>query len=77
LWFGPPLLSTPLFELAECRRSGTVEYSNRFQALLPLVGRLDEIWRIKLYTGGLLPPLSQAVRIHNPESLMVVISLAC
>jgi hypothetical protein len=77
LWFGPPLLSTSLFELAECRRSGTVEYSNRFQALLPLVGRLDEIRRIKLYTGGLLPPLSQAVHIHNPESLMVVMSMAC
>jgi hypothetical protein len=29
--FGPPLRSAPLFELAECRRSRTVEdYSNRF-----------------------------------------------
>ena len=36
LRFGPPLRSAPLFELAECRRTGTVEeYSNRFQALLP------------------------------------------
>ena len=31
LRFGPPLRSAPLFELAECRRTGTVEeYSNRF-----------------------------------------------
>jgi hypothetical protein len=31
LRFGPPLRSAPLFELAECRRMGTVEdYSNRF-----------------------------------------------
>jgi hypothetical protein len=43
LRFGPPLHSAPLFELAECRRTGTVEeYSNRFQALLPRAGRLDE-----------------------------------
>ncbi|KAG8100791.1 hypothetical protein GUJ93_ZPchr0013g35683 [Zizania palustris] len=43
LRFGPPLRSAPLFELAECRRTGSVEeYSNRFQALLPRAGRLDE-----------------------------------
>ena len=43
LRFGPPLRSAPLFELTECRRTGTVEeYSNRFQALLPRAGRLDE-----------------------------------
>jgi hypothetical protein len=43
LRFGPPLRSAPLFELAECRRTGTVEeYANRFQALLPCAGRLDE-----------------------------------
>jgi hypothetical protein len=77
LRFGPPLRSAPLFELAECRRSGSVEeYSNRFQALLPRAGRLDEIQRVQLYTGGLLPPLSHAVRIHNPETLAAAMSLA-
>jgi hypothetical protein len=77
LRFGPPLRAAPLFELAECRRSGTMEeYSNRFQALLPRAGRLDEIQRVQLYTGGLLPPLSHAVRIHNPETLAAVMSLA-
>jgi len=43
LRFGPPLRSAPLFELAECRRTGTVEdYANRFQGLLPRAGRLEE-----------------------------------
>jgi len=47
LRFGPPLRSAPLFELTECRRTGTVEeYSNRFQALLPRAGRLDEEQRV-------------------------------
>ena len=77
LRFGPPLRSAPLFELSECRRTGTVEeYSNRFQALLPRAGRLEEGQRVQLYTGGLLPPLSHAVRIHNPETLAGAMSLA-
>jgi hypothetical protein len=77
LRFGPPLRSAPLFELTQCRRTGTVEdYSNRFQALLPRAGRLDEIQRVQIFTGGLLPPLSHAVRIHNPETLAAAMSLA-
>ncbi|XP_072151436.1 uncharacterized protein [Setaria viridis] len=77
LRFGPPLRSAPLFELAECRRTGTVEdYSNRFQALLPRAGRLDEAQRVQLFTGGLLPPLSHAVRLHNPATLAAAMSLA-
>jgi hypothetical protein len=76
LRFGPPLRSAPLFELSECRRTRTVEYSNRFQALLSRVGRLDEAQRVQLYTGGLLPPLSHAVRIHNPKTLVAAMSLA-
>jgi hypothetical protein len=56
LRFGPVLRSAPLFELSECRRTGTVEeYSNHFQALLPRAGRLEEAQRVQLYTGGLLP----------------------
>jgi hypothetical protein len=36
LRYGPPLRAAPLFELADCRRTGTVaEYQDRFQALLP------------------------------------------
>jgi hypothetical protein len=77
LRFGPPLRSAPLFELAECRRTGTVEeYSNRFQALLPRAGRLDEAQRVQLFTGGLLPPLSHAVRLHHPETLAAAMSFA-
>jgi hypothetical protein len=77
LRFGPPLRAAPLFELTECRSSGTMEeYSNLFQALLPRAGRLDEIQRVQLYTGGLLPPLSHAVCILNPETLAAAMSLA-
>lgn len=77
LRFGPPLRSAPLFELAECRRTGTVEeYQNWFQALLPRAGPLQEKQRVELFTGGLLPPLSHAVRIHNPQSLAAAMSLA-
>jgi hypothetical protein len=77
LRFVPPLRSTPLFELSECRRTGTVEeYSNRFQALLPRAGRLDESQHVQLYTEGLLPPLSHAIRIHNPVTLAGAMSLA-
>jgi hypothetical protein len=66
-----------LFELTECRRTGTVEeYANRFQALLPHEGRLDEAQRVQLFTGGLLPPLSHAVRIHNRAMLTAAMSLA-
>jgi hypothetical protein len=52
------------------------EYSNCFQALLPRAGRLDEDQRVQLFTGGLLPPLSHAVRIHNPATLAAAMSLA-
>ncbi|WVZ90259.1 hypothetical protein U9M48_036574 [Paspalum notatum var. saurae] len=77
LRFGPPIRSAPLFELAECRRTGSVEeYSNRFQALLPRAGPLSEAQRVQLFTGGLLPPLSHTVRLHNPKSLAGAISLA-
>jgi hypothetical protein len=77
LRFGPPLLSAPLFELTECRRTGTVEqYANRFQALLPRAGHLDEAQWVQLFTGGLLPPLSHVVRIHNLTTLAAAMSLA-
>lgn len=77
LRFGPPLRSAPLFELASCRRTGTVEeYTERFQALLPRAGRLDDEQRIQLFTGGLLPPLSLQVQNMNPQSLAAAMSLA-
>jgi hypothetical protein len=73
---GLPLFA-PLFELVECRRTATVvEYSNRFQALLPCAGHLEEVQRVQLFTGGLLLPLSHVVRIHNPETLAATTSLA-
>jgi len=54
LRYGPPLRSNPLHELASCKRTGTVaDYQDRFQALLPRAGRLDEEQRVQLFTGGL------------------------
>lgn len=77
LRYGPPLRSAPLFELADCRRTSTVaEFQDRFQALLPRAGPLGESQRVQLFTGGLLPPLSNAVRIHNPQTLAAAMSLA-
>jgi hypothetical protein len=77
LRFGLTLRSAPFFELTECRRTGKVEeYSNRFQELLTHVGRVEEEQRVQLYTGGLLPPLSHAVRILNPSTLNAAMSLA-
>jgi hypothetical protein len=53
LRYGPPLRAAPLFELADCRRTGTVtEYADRFQALLPRAGPLDDRQRVQLFTGG-------------------------
>jgi hypothetical protein len=52
------------------------EYSIRFQSLLFRAGRLDESQRVRLFTGGLLPPLSHVVRLHNPETLATAMSLA-
>jgi hypothetical protein len=52
------------------------EYSSRFQDLLPRTGRLEEGQHVQLYTGGLLPPLSHTVRIHNPVTLAGAMSLA-
>jgi hypothetical protein len=51
LRYGPPLRSAPLFELAKCRSTGTVEeYQDRFQALLPRAGPLGEAQRVQLFT---------------------------
>ena len=77
LCYGPPFRSPPLFELSSCCRTGMVEdYQDRFQALLPRAGRLDEAQRVQLFTGGLLPPLSLQVQQQNPPSLAAAMSLA-
>jgi hypothetical protein len=76
LW-STPAICTPLFELADCRRTGTVEeYQDRFQALLARVDTLKEEQCVQLFTGGLLPPLSLEVQVHNPQSLTAAMSLA-
>ena len=77
LRFGPPLRSNPHGEMAACHRTSTVEeYQDRFQALLPRAGRLDEAQRVQLFTASLRPPLSHDVEIHNPQTLASAMSLA-
>lgn len=77
LRYGLQLRSAPLAELAACRRTVTVvEYQDRFQALLPRAGPLEESQRVQLFTGGLQPPVSIDVRIQNPQSLATAMSLA-
>ncbi|XP_066371037.1 uncharacterized protein [Miscanthus floridulus] len=78
LRYGPPLRSAPLAELAECRHTSTAaEYQDRFQALLPRAGPLEEMQRVQLFTGGLQPPLSIDARIQNPQTMATAMSLAC
>jgi hypothetical protein len=77
LRFGPPLRSNPMGELMACRRTGSVEeYQARFEALLPRAGPLEEAQRVQAFTVGLLPPLSHDVEMHNPQTLVVAMSLA-
>ena len=67
LRFGPPLRSNPMGELMACRRTGTVaEYQDRFEALLPRAGPLEEVQCIQAFTAGLGPPLSHDVEMQNP-----------
>ena len=77
LRFGPPIRSNPLGELMACKRTGTVaEYQDRFEALLPRVGALTEAQKVQAFTAGLQPSLSLDVEMHNPQSLVIAMSMA-
>jgi len=77
LRYGPPLRSNPMGELMECKHTGSVaEYQDRFEALLPRVGPLEESQRVQAFTAGLGPPLSHDVEMQNPQTLLVAMSLA-
>lgn len=77
LRFGPPLRSNPMGELMVCKRTSSVaEYQARFEALLPRAGPLEEEQRIQAFTAGLQPPLSHDVEMHNPQTLIIAMSLA-
>ena len=77
LRFGPPLRSNPMGELMACKRTGSVsDYQDRFEALLPHIGPLEEEQRIQAFTAGLGPPLSHDVEMQNPQTLIVAMSLA-
>jgi hypothetical protein len=75
--YGPPLRSNPLGELMACKQQSSVaEYQDRFEALLPRAGPLEEEQRIQAFTAGLRPPLNHDVEMHNPQTLVVAMSLA-
>ena len=77
LRYGPPVRSNPMAELMECKRTSTVaEYQDRFEALLPRVGPLDERQRVQTFTAGLRPPLSIDVQVQNPQTLVLAMNLA-
>ena len=60
-----------------CKRTSSVaEYQKRFEALLPRVGTLTEAQRVQAFMAGLQPPLSLDVEVHNPQSLVIAMSLA-
>jgi hypothetical protein len=64
LRYGSPLRSAPLAELAACRRTSTVaEYQDRFQALLPHAGPLEQSQQVQLFTEDPQPSLNIDVRI--------------
>lgn len=52
------------------------DYQDWFQALLPRARRVEEAQRVRLFTGGLLPPLSLQVQMQNPQTLVAAMSLA-
>lgn len=77
LHFGPPIRSNPLDELMACKWTGTVaEYQDCFEALLPRVDALTEAQKVQAFTAGLQPPLSLDVEMHNPQSLVIAMSMA-
>jgi len=77
LRFGPPIRSNPLGELMACKRTCSVaEYQNRFEALLPHVSTLTEAQCVQAFMAGLQPPLCLDMEVHNPQSLVIAMSLA-
>lgn len=77
LRYGPPVRSNPMEELMACKRTSTVaEYQDRFEALLPHVGPLEERQRVQAFTAGLGPPLSIDVQVHSPQTLILPMNLA-
>jgi hypothetical protein len=76
LRYGPPLRATPLFELANyCRTGSVADYQDRFQALHP-VQDPSRRRNGSNSSRGLLPPLSFDVQVHNLQCLEAAMSLA-
>jgi hypothetical protein len=75
LWAAAPICTTVRARRLPTHRHGH-QVPDRFQALLPHAGPLAESQRVQLFTGGLLPPIRNVVRIHNPQTLAGAMSLA-
>jgi hypothetical protein len=59
-----------------CKRTGSVAlYQDQFEALLPCAGTLSVAQRVQAFTAGLQPPFSLDVVLHNPQSLIITMSL--
>lgn len=63
LRFGPPIPSNSLGEIKALQRTGTVDYSRRFLALLSRCEELTMQHKIDLFTGGLGQPLASDVEL--------------
>lgn len=75
--FGPPIRSNPLGELAQLRRTGSVEeYQRQFLALLCRADPLSPTQEVQLFTAGLMKPLRTDVELQNPTNLQTAMSLA-
>lgn len=75
--FGPPICSNPLGELAQLRRTGSVEdHQCQFLALFCSADPLSPMQQVQLFTSGLLKPLRTDVELQNPTNLQTAMSLA-
>jgi hypothetical protein len=68
--FGPPLMGSPISELAMLRRKGSVDnYNTWFMALSCHDPSLTEHQQIQLYVTGLGNPLHTDVALQQPVTL--------
>lgn len=62
--------------MAYKRTNSISDYQDQFEALLPSVGALSEAQWVQAFTARLQSPLSLDIEQHNPQSLVVTMSLA-
>jgi hypothetical protein len=68
--FSPPLVESPISELALLRRDGAIEeYCTKFMALLCRDPAISENHQVQLFTAGLDHQLRTDITLQNPTSL--------